>query len=125
MLCVNPMSWVDSGEPAPPSAHPGSLPSVWIGKPVASIGSLSLGASCGPDGVLHLSYSPKGSWRNLVFSDDDYHVHDINLFWANLRENAERRAREFPATDDRRVSGAAVSGGGPGHRSKAPPLEWR
>lgn len=52
-------------------------------------------ARCDENGFLLIGDPPEIG--NLVVPRGNYHVYDIPLFWANLRLDALRRLREFPA----------------------------
>jgi hypothetical protein len=87
MVCVNPISGVRNGA-APPSANPGTL----VPTSDLSSGSLiggSVGARC-EDGLLIIEgeIPPLGPY---VLPGNNYHVYDYALFWAAVRQDAERR----------------------------------
>ena len=87
MLCVNPLTGTQNGS-APPSANPGTL------VPSADLRSATLqpgmvGAHC-DNGLLILdgAIPPLGPF---VLPGNNYHVYDYALFWAAIRNDAERR----------------------------------
>ncbi len=57
-----------------------------------------VGAACRGD---YLSIgAPPGGFDRYVLPGNNYHVYDYNLFWANIRADAERRVASW-APDDR------------------------
>ena len=93
MLCVNPLTGTMGGE-APPQANPGTL------VPTADLRNASLvrgrvGARC-DDGFLIISgdIPPLGPF---VLPGNNYHVYDYALFWAAIREDAQRRTANWLA----------------------------
>jgi hypothetical protein len=87
ILCVNPISGVLQGT-APTSANLGTL------KPNADLtgGELVPGAvpaRCDPRGLLLIGDPPQ--LGPYVLPGNNYHVYDIPLFWANLRQDFARR----------------------------------
>ena len=88
-VCINPLTWKDNEKSAPPSANLGTvyLPIAGLSRPEPGL----VGARC--EGARLVINEPD-SWRlNLWAIDHDYHAEDFNLFYMNIRENAERRAR--------------------------------
>jgi len=92
-LCVNPLTGTMNGA-APASANLGTLvPSADL-----STGALvpgAVGAHCGPRGLLLIGNPP--AMGPYVLPGNNYHVYDIPLFWANLREDVARRMRTWAA----------------------------
>lgn len=92
MLCVNPLT----GAPATaalPAANLGSL------VPTADFTSAELrpgaiAARCDASGLLLIGGPPKG-FDSYVMPGNNYHVFDYALFWANIRADAERRAKTW------------------------------
>jgi len=90
-VCVNPINWIPGGS-APASENLGSVPLPMIGGPAALVPGFT-GARCGA-GVLWVD-PPSHSGFRLAHPDGDWHAYDYALFYANVRENAERRVRSF------------------------------
>jgi hypothetical protein len=87
ILCVNPISGIAQGQ-APASANLGTL------KPNDALtgGELVPGAvpaRCDPRGLLLIGEPPQ--LGPYVLPGNNFHVYDIPLFWANLRQDAIRR----------------------------------
>jgi hypothetical protein len=94
ILCVNPLTGRSGGK-APASANLGTL------KPRADLtdGELVPGAvpaRCDERGLLLIGDPP--DLGPYVLPGNNYHVYDIPLFWANLRQDFERRTRAWAAT---------------------------
>lgn len=92
MLCVNPLT----GAPATaalPAANLGSLvPSGdFLG---AELRPGAIAARCDPSGLLLIGGPPKG-FDSYVMPGNNYHVFDYALFWANIRADAETRAKAY------------------------------
>ncbi|WP_205481626.1 DUF3089 domain-containing protein [Sphingomonas arenae] len=87
MLCVNPLTGTRGGS-APPAANLGTL------VPDASFTSATLapgqvGAGCeGGFLIIDGEVPPLGPY---VLPGNNYHVYDYALFWANIRQDAQRR----------------------------------
>ncbi|MEQ8936064.1 MAG: DUF3089 domain-containing protein [Amphiplicatus sp.] len=96
LLCVNPLDWSVGGT-APASLNLGALP----GKQVPGALSAPLpghaGASC-RGGYLIVDF-PEGSnaFVSRLTKKGSYHVFDYNLFYMNIRANAEARAEALLA----------------------------
>jgi hypothetical protein len=93
ILCVNPLTGQSGGD-APASANLGTL------KPSADLTSGELvpgavGARCDERGLLLIGDPP--DLGPYVLPGNNYHVYDIPLFWANLRQDFERRTQAWAA----------------------------
>ena len=88
-LCVNPISGRQNDE-APASANLGSLLPAG-----ARLAPGLVGTRCGADGLLHISAPPL--MKALALPGNNYHIHDIPLFWANLRADVARRVAAWRA----------------------------
>lgn len=87
ILCVNPLTGSVNGV-APPRANPGTLvPSA--GFTTATLQAAAVGAHC-DKGLLILdgTIPPLGPF---VLPGNNYHVYDYALFWAAIRQDAQRR----------------------------------
>ena len=97
LVCVNPLNWVLGGE-APASANLGSLPGTRPGEPLAAAVPALTGARC-TGALLEISI-PLGQRRgfaNPLTLFGSYHILDYNLFYANLRVNAQQRVLAYQA----------------------------
>jgi len=87
MLCVNPLTGVRNGA-APPSANVGTLvPNATLTDAALQPGSV--GAHCDKGFLLLDGDIP--ALGPYVLPGNNYHVYDYALFWANLRQDAQRR----------------------------------
>lgn len=94
VLCTNPLLGMPSTEEAPPVDNLGAL------EPDAALsgGKLVPGhipATCDAQGLLLIGTPPEG-FGDYVLPGNNYHVYDYALFWANLRQDAERRFAAMP-----------------------------
>ena len=104
-LCVNPLTGTQmtgtQAAAAPASANHGTLvPDLTLTG--ASVVAGLTGARCSPEGFLLLDNPPR--MGALVMPGNNYHVYDIPLFWAALREDAERRTAAYLATKNHGAS---------------------
>lgn len=93
MLCTNPLTGMVSNAAAPASANFGSLlPNADFtgGELIAK----SIGARCLPGGILDIGPAP-GGFTAFVLPGNNFHVYDYPLFWANVRNDVERRVEAF------------------------------
>lgn len=83
-LCINPITWTTDKGWSPKDQHLGLVrPGFWLSRPRSLQGRVS------EDGVFHVQ-RPKvfgARW----FQRNDWHSGDINLVWANVHENVQRR----------------------------------
>ena len=87
MLCVNPLTGTKDGA-APPRANAGTLvPSADMSEGVLQAGKV--GARC--DNGLLLLDGEIPALGPFVLPGNNYHVYDYALFWAPVRQDAERR----------------------------------
>lgn len=92
-LCTNPLTGKMGGE-APASANLGMLKN----RADFSDGKLIAGgapARCDKKGFLLIGEGP--DLGPYVLPNNNYHVYDYSLFWANIREDVARRTRAFLA----------------------------
>jgi hypothetical protein len=92
-LCTNPLTGTE-GEPAPAAANIGMLKN----KADFSDGELVPGgapARCDNKGFLLIGEGP--DLGPYVLPNNNYHVYDYSLFWANIRKDVARRTRAFAA----------------------------
>lgn len=92
MLCINPLTGAP-GTAALPTANLGAL------KPSGDFQGAELepgtvAARCDPSGFLLIGGPPKGFDR-FILPGNNYHVFDYALFWANIRADAQARAKVF------------------------------
>ncbi|MEW4448414.1 DUF3089 domain-containing protein [Qipengyuania sp. JC766] len=93
ILCTNPLTGRIGGA-APASANLGTLvPSADLTSGELVVGAVP--ARCGDSGMLFIGDPPE--MGNAVLPGNNYHVYDIPLFWANLRQDVVRRVRAWEA----------------------------
>ncbi|MDE2620273.1 MAG: DUF3089 domain-containing protein [Sphingomonadales bacterium] len=87
MLCTNPLTWTIGGT-APDSLNRGTLvPGKTEG--TGELRRAMVPARCGPGQFLLIGAPPE--MGDYVLPGNNYHVYDIPLFWANLRNNVAAR----------------------------------
>ena len=91
MLCVNPLTGTRDGA-APPEANEGTLVPTAEMKQAALVPG-KVGAHC--DNGLLLLDGEIPSLGPYVLPGNNYHVYDYALFWAAIRNDAERRLRAW------------------------------
>jgi hypothetical protein len=92
LLCVNPLSGATGGPAVPAAANAGSLVPGANGTGAALIAH-GIGAAC--RGTYLSIGAPPGGFDRYVLPGNNYHVYDYNLFWADVRADAERRVAAF------------------------------
>ena len=105
MVCVNPLNW-RSGGSAGPELNLGALPGVRSGGALVPTVPHLTGAQC--DGaLLHIDIplAKRRGFANPLTLFGSYHVYDYNVFYTNIRVNAEERVQAYrdaaaPASDD-------------------------
>ena len=92
MLCVNPLTGIQNGA-APPQANAGTLvPNGALTG--ANLEAGKVGAHC--DSGLLLLDGEVPALGPFVLPGNNYHVYDFALFWAAIRQDAERRLAAWP-----------------------------
>jgi hypothetical protein len=97
-VCVNPLDWSVGGGEAPPEANLGSLPGVPGGADLPSPVLHLTGAHCqGASLEVALPWTQSRGFINLLTLFGNYHIYDYNLFYTNIRTNAEQRVAAWLA----------------------------
>ena len=91
ILCTNPLSGGITVEPQPAARNIGALV-----PDTQTVVAHGIGAQCLPSGVLSIG-SPPARFGEFVLPGNSYHFYDYQLFWANLRADAEARVAAFMA----------------------------
>lgn len=92
--CVNPLSWRADDNRAGRELHLGAIPfSRDAGNGIPDPRAQLLDAWC-EGGFLYVT-DPGDEFRILRMPEGNYHNYDYNLFYMNIRENAERRVNGF------------------------------
>jgi hypothetical protein len=107
-LCTNPLTWTTADAIATRDQNQGSLPLAGL-QGLLPLDAHLVGAQC-RDGILWTQTPLAPGYRFAVLPGGNYHVYDYNLFWMNVRRNAEARVR---AWQERHPGAAASASGGP------------
>ena len=92
-VCTNPLTWTTGNEYASRELNKGGV--LWnFDKVIENISDARV-----QDGVLRIN-EPRFRGR-LFFNIKNYHIVDYNLFYFNIRENAENRVKMFEMINDR------------------------
>jgi hypothetical protein len=94
-VCVNPLNW-RAGASAGADLNLGALPGVRPGEALLPPVPNLTGARC--DGALlhvDIPLSKRHGFANALTLFGSYHVYDYNLFYTNIRTNAEERVRAY------------------------------
>jgi hypothetical protein len=96
LICVNPLDWTVGGD-APATANLGSLPGVRGAELKAPVPQLT-GARC-QGAVLEVAipWSKSRGFFDLLTLFGSYHIFDYNLFYTNIRVNAQQRVAAWRA----------------------------
>lgn len=94
-VCINPVGYWASADAADKKRNLGALPFAALDKPMAALVPQLVGARCDSSGFLVLQPAPGDPFQERKMPGENYHVYDINLFWANTRANAEIRVENF------------------------------
>jgi Protein of unknown function (DUF3089) len=97
LVCVNPLNWSLGGQAAA-NANLGSLPGVRPGEALEPPVPALTGARC-TGGRLEVSIpvGQRSGFANLLTFFGSYHILDYNLFYVNLRVNAQQRVLAYQA----------------------------
>jgi hypothetical protein len=105
LVCVNPLSWRSHGS-AGAEQNLGALPGVRPGEPLLPPVPRLTGAQC--DGALlriDIPLAQRHGFANLLTLFGSYHIYDYNIFYANIRANAEERVQAYHAAAEKRDPG--------------------
>lgn len=91
MLCTNPITGAFNGA-APASANKGTLDAREEGKPPKLVTGI-VPARCDTSGVLMIGEPV--DMGPFTLPGNNYHVYDYSLFWANVRNDAQKRLAAF------------------------------
>ena len=91
VLCTNPLTGSVTAKPQPPTRNIGTLV-----PDTQTLVPHGIGARCLPSGVLSIG-PPPARFGEFVLPGNSYHFYDYQLFWANLRADAEARVGAFAA----------------------------
>ncbi len=94
-VCTNPLSWSRGPETAPASANLGG----WTPGQSRTLRPLDpnvVSARC-DDGALFISDPAPLAYHVVVLPGGNYHNYDYQLFWMNVRKNAQDRVKAYLA----------------------------
>lgn len=96
ILCVNPISFRQSLEPASAAENIGGVPMPSkAGEPLGAPMPGATGARCAEDGFLYMDRTPDRQFQQLILPGDNYHSQDLPLFYRNIQANLERRITAY------------------------------
>jgi len=114
VIGINPLSWTTNTEPADQSLHRGAVRLKMTedskfdmrqffsddaaGIRIKSLSAPTAGevsAQLDDNGILHISKPKTAAYQTGLLPNDNYHIHDISLFYMNLRENVKVRIDSF------------------------------
>ncbi len=90
ILCTNPLTGSVTVQAQPPARNIGALV-----PDTQTLVPHGIGARCLPSGVLSIG-PPPARFGEFVLPGNSYHFYDYQLFWANLRADAEARVAALP-----------------------------
>ncbi len=96
MVCINPLTFDRAKPAADAAANLGALTGEATEGPLQSLEPHAVGAVC-RNGVLMVQPSADPTFRPTELPGGLLHMHDIDLFYANIRANASLRAAAFLA----------------------------
>jgi hypothetical protein len=94
-VCINPVTFWANTDTARKELNIGALPFVRSAQKLAALKTHLAGATCSSTGFLLLDPAPGDPFAERKMPNDNYHVYDYNLFWVNIRTNAEIRVENF------------------------------
>jgi hypothetical protein len=94
LVCVNPLTWLMDGKFANSSLNKGGVDfkrneSI---KPSPDVGVV--GAQC-INGMLNITNPKSRNYDWFLFGDGNYHMHDYDLFYVNIRDNVQSRIQAY------------------------------
>jgi hypothetical protein len=94
LVCVNPLTWSTDNKFADSSFNKGGVNFKLNNsiQPSQDVGVV--GAQC-INGLLHITNPTTPNYDWFLFGDGNYHMHDYDLFYANIRNNVQTRIQAF------------------------------
>lgn len=87
--CVNPLTWKQSADVAQNNLHQGGVQFDWKKSPKNIIRTKIHGS------LLWIEFTDPSLKKRFYHFGTNFHVSDVNLFYMNIRENAELRVKTF------------------------------
>lgn len=109
MLCTNPLTG-GASPTATADTNLGALTTTMALEPAVLMPKL-IPARCNDQGLLSIGIPPK-EFGAFVLPGNNYHVFDINLFWANVRADSLNRTKAFLAKPGATYTSARHAGAG-------------
>jgi hypothetical protein len=94
VLCINPLTFDTAQPDAPPTSNLGSLPGVAAEGPLPAVKPGLIGATC-RDHALFADIPTDPDFVLTVLPGEMLHMHDMDLFFQNIRANAILRAESW------------------------------
>jgi hypothetical protein len=94
VMCVNPLTFSAAQPDAPATANLGALPGVAAEGPLAAVKPGLVGATC-RDGGLYADIPTDPDFVLTVLPGEVLHMHDMDLFFQNIRANAVLRTEAW------------------------------
>lgn len=88
--CVNPLTWKQDAAVAENKLHLGAVPFDWKKKTGKHLLRTKIHGS-----LLWITFTDPSLKKGFYHFGTNYHVSDVNLFWMNIRENAELRTKAY------------------------------
>jgi hypothetical protein len=90
--CVNPLTWKRDAAIGENKLHLGAVLFDWKKKPQKHLLRTQVHGT-----LLWITFTDPSLKKGFYHLGTNYHVSDVNLFWMNIRENAERRTKAYLA----------------------------
>jgi hypothetical protein len=94
LLCVNPLTFDLDQPSAPADLNLGSLPGLAAPGPLPDLIPGAVGADC-VDGVLRADTPTSAAFHLTILPNGALHFHDMDLYYENIRANAEARVAAY------------------------------
>lgn len=88
--CVNPLTWKQDATIGESKLHAGAVPFDWKKKTEKYLIRTQVHGT-----LLWITFTDPSLKKGFYHLGTNYHVSDVNLFWMNIRENAELRTQSF------------------------------
>lgn len=88
--CVNPLTWKQDATVAENKLHAGAVPFDWKKNTEKNLLRTKIHGS-----LLWITFTDPSLKKGFYHLGTNYHVSDVNLFWMNIRENAELRVKKY------------------------------
>ena len=93
-MCINPLTFDIAHPDAPKTSNLGSLPGIASDEPLPAVKPGIVGATC-RDGALYADIPTDPDFVLNVLPGEVLHMHDMDLFFQNIRANAVLRTEAW------------------------------